>query len=266
MGGRDIWLLRKRQSRGTTGRGRQACKGPANRLGPPCRIAPPCDVAPPCGDPGGEVNPKEVHTLGDHRAGVRLRSRIPQHSGLQRKSHGPKAPGVPSPPAPASRMQRRLQTHQCCPSLCRRWSSSRSLGPGWQTDSCRRAESLLRLRGAEAAAGRAGLGQALSAATVRRPLARQPALRGQGPGNLGRGRERRNAKLTFSQSAPSHPALPGGLACYPGLGPAEEGGEAGSRAAAGRARFCSPAAPPPHGLWSRPQPADRDALQLRLVQ
>lgn len=26
-------------------------------------------------------------------------------------------------------------THQCCPFLCRRWSSSRSLGPGWQTGS-----------------------------------------------------------------------------------------------------------------------------------
>lgn len=26
-------------------------------------------------------------------------------------------------------------THQCCPSLCRRWSNSRSPGPGWPTDS-----------------------------------------------------------------------------------------------------------------------------------
>lgn len=27
-------------------------------------------------------------------------------------------------------------THRCCPFLCRRWNSNRSLGPGWQRGSC----------------------------------------------------------------------------------------------------------------------------------
>lgn len=46
-------------------------------------------------------------------------------------------------------------------------------------------------------------------------------------GNLGSREEgqRRVTKLTFSLSAPSHPMLPGGLACYRGLRPTEKGGQ-----------------------------------------
>lgn len=44
----------------------------------------------------------------------------------------------PLHPAPAASQNQQLpgRTHRCCPFLCRRWSSSRSLGPGWQTGSC----------------------------------------------------------------------------------------------------------------------------------
>lgn len=39
-------------------------------------------------------------------------------------------------------------THRCCPFLCRRWSSNKSLGPGWQRGSCgREASSGCRPRG-----------------------------------------------------------------------------------------------------------------------
>ena len=53
----------------------------------------------------------------------------------------PEHPEVPLRSSPCPRLFPECQqlphthAHQCCPFLCRKWSSSRSLGPGWQKDS-----------------------------------------------------------------------------------------------------------------------------------
>lgn len=114
-------------------------------------------------------------------------------------------------------------TYQCCPFLCRRWSSSRSLGPGWQTGSWGKtrvecAGALGRGHQVRQCSGKVGAAapvwQTLSAAVSR--LALEPGeFREQGGGGRGR-------PLTFSRSAPSHPVLPGGPACYPALAPTED--------------------------------------------
>lgn len=177
----------------------------------------------------------------------------------------PIPPGEPgaSPPAPPRPADPR--THRCCLSLCRRWSSSISLGPGWQTGSCGTTQSP-----EAAAAGTGGLGPAgdlglggagggrrgggrgrggggrrakggPAGATARRvPEAREPLAprRGQGRG-----------PLTFSRSAPSHPALPGGLACSRGRAPAAkrgQGSDQGCRGPAALEGVGPGASTPPH--------------------
>lgn len=47
-------------------------------------------------------------------------------------------PGCAAAPLLPPVAPRGAGTHRCCPFLCRRWSSSRSLGPGWRRGSCGR--------------------------------------------------------------------------------------------------------------------------------